>query len=66
MHPLRDVSNLREGLMMLRLISAAFLTWVITLSASFAEPAWPERPLRIVVPFPPGGVTDGIARQSAD
>jgi tripartite-type tricarboxylate transporter receptor subunit TctC len=28
-------------------------------------PAWPDRPLRIIVPFPPGGPVDGGARMLA-
>lgn len=34
-------------------------------SAAAQAPAWPDRPLRIIVPFPPGGPVDGGARMLA-
>jgi len=30
--------------------------------AAFAQPAYPERPIRLVVPYPAGGGADGLAR----
>jgi tripartite-type tricarboxylate transporter receptor subunit TctC len=32
---------------------------------AFAQ-QWPQKPIKVVVPFPPGGVTDSIARITAD
>jgi len=43
-------------------LSGAFLP----LAASAQTPVWPNKPVKIVVPFAPGGNTDSIARIMAE
>ena len=33
--------------------------------SALAQP-WPQKPIKVIVPFPPGGVTDSLARITAD
>src|SRR4051812_5077909 len=34
-------------------------------AASFAQGSWPTKPIRIVVPYAPGGITDTVTRLTA-
>jgi len=43
----------------------AFLLLCIAFSAN-AQAPWPQKPVKVLVPFPPGGVTDSLARITAD
>ena len=49
-----------------RVLLAAVSVLVCAVSVSAARAEWPERPIRWIVPFGPGGANDLIARAAAD
>lgn len=47
------------------LVKVIFTALPLLLAAGLAQATWPERPVTLVVPYTPGGVTDALARNVA-
>ena len=47
-----------------RLLAAAFLAFAFTTPAQ--SQSWPDKPVRLVAPYPPGGQTDLVSRFLAE
>ena len=47
-------------------LAASVLAMLATSSASALAQAWPQRPIKVVIPFPPGGPSDIVMRTAAE
>ena len=45
---------------------AALLASLAFAGSALAQAGWPDKPVTMIVPFPPGGVADTVARPVAE
>ena len=53
------------SLLRLRLLAIIALSWLAAVSPALAQ-RWPDKPIRLIVPAPPGGISDVVARLLAE
>ena len=54
-----------QKLLKLRLLALAALCWLTAAPPALAQ-QWPDKPIRLIVPAPPGGISDVVARLLAE
>lgn len=57
---------MQAGRLSFSLCAAVLLACVGLFSSLSASAAYPDKPIRVIVPFPPGGATDSLARVLGD
>lgn len=57
--------GLKPGQRLLAAVAFTVASLLAPAAANAAEPAWPARPIKLVVPLAPGGVVDTVARRIA-
>ena len=62
-----DIRNIRHDFRALLILAALVLSGTgLMLSNAHAQSAYPNKPIHMIVPFPPGGVSDASARAVAE